>query len=132
MLEGKTVLLVQEDLPSRKLLSEFLHPQGCVVLEAHSGPDAVKVSETYSGPIDVLVADGKMSGISGLDLAEQLRLSRPDLAIVLLSDSTEETALLHIRGVPFVQKPFEPDEVAATIERALRQNGEVLKSKIAG
>jgi hypothetical protein len=41
----------------------------------------------------------------------------------MLSDSTEETALSHIRGLPFVQKPFDPSAIAETIERTLGQNG---------
>ena len=121
--EGKTILLVQEDLPARKLLCEALHEQGYGVLEAHSGSDAAKVSETHTGPIDLLLADCKVPGMSGMDLADRLRHTRPDLAVVLLSDSTEESALSHIRGLPFVQKPFAPSAVAETIERTLGQNG---------
>ena len=132
MMEGKNILLVQEDLPSRKLLSEELHQQGCMILEAHSASDAVKVAETYSGRIDVMLADCSMSGMSGLDLVDRLRLTRPNLAVILLSDSTEETAISHIRGLPFIQKPFDPAGVAETIQRTLRQNGDVLKTGIAG
>ena len=121
--EGKMILLVQEDLPARKHLSEALHEQGYGVLEAHSGSDAAKVSETHTGPIDLLLADCTMPGISGLDLVDRLRRTRPDLAVVLLSDSTEETALSHIRGLPFIQKPVAPDALAETIERTLAQRG---------
>jgi CheY-like chemotaxis protein len=122
-MEGTTILLVQEDLPARKLLSEALHEQGYGVLEAHSGSDALHVSETQSGRIDLVLADCTMPGISGLELVDQLRRTRPDLAVVMLSDSTEETALSHIRGLPFVQKPFDPSAIAETIERTLGQNG---------
>lgn len=70
MLEGKTILLADDELPVRKLVSEVLHRNGCLVLEAHSGPDAIEASDKHRGTIDLLVADCEMPGMSGFELAE--------------------------------------------------------------
>lgn len=132
-LERKTILLVEQDLPTRKFLSELLLQQGCVLVEAHSGPDALKGSEMHNGAIDLLLTDCALPGMSGLELAEQLWRSRPDLPVILMSASSEETAVSHIRGLPFIRKPFTPDTVTGTIERTLgHANNQVPKTKFAG
>jgi two-component system cell cycle response regulator CpdR len=133
MLEGRTILLVEQDLPARKLLSQSLQELGCSVVEAHSGPDALKGSEAHNGTIDLLLAESAMPGMSGLDLAEQLWRSRPDLAVVLMAASPEQSAIAHIRGLPFLRKPFTAETVAETIERILaHRHGEGLHTNSAG
>ena len=131
MLEGTTILLAEDELPVRKLVSEVLHRHGCVVLEAHSGPDAIQVSEKHKGSIDLLVADYEMPGMSGLELAERLRASRPDLPVILMSGSPEGIANSHIRGFPFIRKSFVPAALTDLIEKTLGEHGETQRTKSA-
>jgi len=135
-LEGKTILLVEDQLGVRKRVSEMLHRQGGVVLEAHSGSDAIRASQTHAGPIDLLVADCELPGMSGFELAEDLRVHRRDLPVLLMSDSTDALAAAHIRGFPFIRKPFTPAALASVIERTLlsseQQRDQPLKTETAG
>lgn len=117
MLEGKTILLAEGDLPARRLLSEALHRQGCRVLEANSGSDAVEVSRRYRGAIDVLIANCEMPGISGLDLAEDLSLSNPGLQIIFLGNPKDSEA--EGGRFRFIRKPFDPATIRDLIEAGL-------------
>lgn len=135
-LEGKTILLVEDQLRGRKRVSEFLHRQGCMVLEAHSGNDAIQASQTHTGPIDLLLANCELPGMSAFELADDLRAHRRDLPVILMSASTDDLAAAHIRGFPFIRKPFTHAAIAGVIERTLvssnQQRDESLKTETAG
>ena len=132
MLEGTTILLVEDELPVRKSISETLHRERCAVLEAHSARDALAVAETHKGTIDLLLADCEMPGMSGFDLAEQLQSAQPHLAVILMSGSTDDLAASHVRGWLFLRKPFAATAVVGTIEKALRENRRPINTRTAG
>ena len=135
-LEGKTILLVDGQLRVRKRVSEILHRQGCMVLEAHSAKDAINASQTHTGPIDLLLADCELPGMSGFELAENLRVHRGVLPVIVMSASTDGLAAAHIRGFPFVRKPFTPAAILSVIERTLlaltEQRGQPVRTESAG
>src|SRR5690348_14256017 len=135
-LEGKTILLVEDQLPGRKRVSEILHRQGCTVLEAHSGNDAITASQTHAGPIDLLLANCELPGMSGFELVEDLRAHRRNLPVILMSASTDGVAAAHIRGFPFIRKPFTPAALTGVIEKTLlwskQQGDQPLKTETAG
>lgn len=135
-LEGKTILLVEDQLRGRKRVSEFLHRQGCMVLEAHSGNDAITASQTHTGRIDLLLANCELPGMSGFELADDLRAHRGDLPVILMSASSDGVAAAHIRGFPFIRKPFTPAAITGVIERTLlssdQQREQRLKTETAG
>jgi len=132
MVEGKTILLADDKLLERKLVSELLHDRGYVVVEAHSGPDAIAVWNRQNGPIDLLIADCEMPGMSGFELAEQLRGFDPALPVILIADSPEDAANSHIRGLPFLRKPIAPEAIAEVITRTLEAKDQPQRTKTAG
>ncbi|MFH1732543.1 MAG: response regulator [Planctomycetota bacterium] len=67
-----TVLLVEDDETVRTLEGRTLREQGYTVLEAGSGPDALRVSEEHAGPTHLLVTDVVMPGMNGKDIAGAL------------------------------------------------------------
>jgi CheY-like chemotaxis protein len=78
----------------------------------------------YDTGFDLLVADLKMSGLSGMDLYQTLRKKRPDMAdrtVFITGDTmTEETnEFLASSGRPYLAKPFTPMEFLEIIEHAL-------------
>jgi two-component system, cell cycle sensor histidine kinase and response regulator CckA len=129
--EASTILLVDDYRRVRDLARKVLTRQGYRVLTAASGDEAIQVSQQFDGTIDVLVSDIVMPGISGPELARQLRQLRPDLATVYMSGYTGDTLDslgLDRQGAEFIQKPFTPAALAQKVRdvlgrRAVRPGG---------
>ena len=62
---SKTVMVVDDLAPVRKMIGDFLESLGMRVLEASSGCEAVWVASLYSGTIHLLLTDVEMPGMSG-------------------------------------------------------------------
>ena len=76
----------------------------------------------FTGPIQLLLTDIVMPGLSGPDLAERLTRMRPGLRVLYISGYTEEgshRARHARRGVSFLQKPFTLDALARKVREAL-------------
>ena len=59
-MEGKTILVVDDEFRMRKLVKDFLQKEDCNVLEAGDGEEAIKVF--YENNLDVYIARNKKSG----------------------------------------------------------------------
>jgi len=99
------VLLAEEDPAVRQMLEKVLKQGGYDLIVADSGQDAFQKSADTKGRIDLLVCTVQMPGMTGSDLAGQIRLSRPDLRVMLTS-SFDQGLLVLDRGWQFIQKPF--------------------------
>ncbi len=103
-------ILVVEDEPGiRLLMRKILIRQGYHVLEAASGPEALKLATGYPGKIVLLVTDMVMPEMSGKDLAAQLAEMTRDLRILYISGYTPDAAISSAElppGSDFLQKPF--------------------------
>jgi two-component system cell cycle sensor histidine kinase/response regulator CckA len=118
----KTVLVVEDDDPVRALLREVLRRQGYAVLEACDGNAALELAESNKLPIDLLVSDCLLPSLSGAELGRALRSRFPDLRVLYVSgypsveaaggDPTDP-------GDSFLQKPFNPNALAAVARRLL-------------
>lgn len=115
----ETILLVEDEEAVRTFLEVVLREAGYHVLAAANGESALELSARYSAPIDMLVTDVVMPGISGGQVAEALRGSRPEMRVLFLSGHTEDALVHHgVRNAKaaFLQKPF----TAAAITRKIR------------
>jgi PAS domain S-box-containing protein len=124
----ETILLVEDERAVRSLSRLVLESHGYVVLEAGDGLSALEVAERHSGKIELLVTDLVMPKMGGRDLAKLLARARPDLKVLLTSGYTDELAIdsdeLAVR-VTFLQKPFGPIKLLATVREVLDAPGEV-------
>jgi len=70
---------------------------------------------------DLVLTDLTMPGGSGLKLIDEVKQKYPDLPIIVITGlaATEETELVRERGIPILQKPFEPDTLHSTIRQVL-------------
>jgi CheY-like chemotaxis protein len=114
-----TVLVVEDEPTVRSLATETLGAAGYAVLAAPDGQAAWHVVEAYPGRIDLLLTDIVMPGMNGPDLATRLRQARPGLKVLFMSGYAD--GMIARRdviepGVPFISKPFLPDD----LERAVR------------
>jgi CheY-like chemotaxis protein len=115
----ETILVVEDEASLRALASEILTAHGYTVLVASDGPAALERSSQHPGPIDLVLTDVVMPGMSGRQLAGQLATQRPAARILYMSGYTDDVALRHGlvgAAVAFVQKPF----TAATLLQKVR------------
>jgi CheY-like chemotaxis protein len=118
----ETVLVVEDEEPVRSLARRLLANNGYTVLTAESGAAALTLLADRREPIDLLLTDVVMPGMSGRQLAERLRASRPDLKVLFISGYTDDDIIQH--GVlepdtPFLAKPFTPDALLRKIRDTL-------------
>ena len=122
---AETVLLAEDELGVRKLVREVLEQAGHKVLEAASGPAALRAAEGYKGVIQLLLTDVVMPEMSGPELASKLTTVRPDLKVLYMSGYTEETMLQHgmmPSGIPLLQKPFSKDDLLKRVRDGMGSN----------
>ncbi len=119
----ETILLVEDDMPVRVLAVHALKHYGYRVIEAPNGVAALEIWRQQGGAVDLLLTDMVMpEGVSGRQLAEQLRAEKPGLKVIYMSGYPRETAGqgLHLReGVNFLQKPFANAKLAQTVRDCL-------------
>jgi PAS domain S-box-containing protein len=105
----ETILLVEDESNVRRLGKQYLEKQGYTVLEAAEGSAAMKISDTYPGPIHLLLTDVIMPGMNGRELAQQITFARAETRVLYMSGYTEN-AIGHNGmlddGISLLQKPF--------------------------
>ncbi len=107
---GTETVLVVDDTPSLcKLIVDILQPLGYQILEASCGEEALQVSNTFEGEIDILLTDVIMPGMNGQELADLLKTKRPVTKVIFMSGYTNNAIADHDilkPGVAFIQKPI--------------------------
>jgi len=118
----ETILIVEDEEGVRKVLVEMLTHQGYQVLVAASGGEALELFHRHRGPLDLLITDVIMPKMSGRELADQLRISRPDLKVLFVSGYTDTAIVNHgilEPGTVFLQKPFTPEQLTTKVRDIL-------------
>jgi two-component system, cell cycle sensor histidine kinase and response regulator CckA len=118
----ETILLAEDEDVVRALVRELLEARGYEILEAAHPDEALRLARKHSGPIDLLVTDVVMPGMSGRALAEQLELERPGVPVLYTSGYA--SGRIGVDGVPgmpanFIQKPFAAEELAGKVRELL-------------
>jgi len=107
--EGTTVLLVEDDEIMLSLTRKLLEQNGYRVLDAKDGKSALALVQSHVGPIDLVLTDVVMRGMSGPDLVAKLTAVRPTTKVVFMSGYTGELIAQHEdvnQGIPLLEKPF--------------------------
>jgi two-component system, cell cycle sensor histidine kinase and response regulator CckA len=119
---SETILLVEDDEAVRELLVITLRNAGYTVFEVGDAEAALELAANQSVRIDLLVSDIVMPSISGSRLITLLRLSRPDLKVILMSGYAAETLARQVpvpHDVTFMEKPFTRNSLLMVIRRIL-------------
>jgi two-component system cell cycle sensor histidine kinase/response regulator CckA len=119
----RTILLVEDEGPVRRLIARILGALEYRILEACHGEEALSVSEGYAGDIHLLVTDIMMPIMNGQELAARLSALRPSMAVLFISgypgkhvpDGFKEDA-----RVDYLAKPFRVDALQEKVKSLLR------------
>lgn len=120
---GQTILLVEDEPSVRRMAQRSLERHGYRVLSAEDGEQALSIaSANGTEPIDLLVSDIVMPGMSGHELGARIRGIRPTIPAIFMSGYTD------IRDHPeefgegeaeFLPKPFSPQTLARKVREIL-------------
>ncbi len=107
----ETILLVEDEDAVRKLVRRTLEQQGYRLVVAASGMEALEMAQNHAGPIQLVITDVVMPQMGGHQLAERLKVLRPEIQVLYVSGYTESTVVRTgnlAKSDTFLQKPFTP------------------------
>ncbi len=112
-----TIMVVEDDPALRKLVVTILKSAGYQVFETASGQEAILLSEKLGGPIDILLSDVVMPGLSGPELVGKIRSAHTNLKVLFISgyDADLMSRALPEGNTHFLPKPFTPHELLSKI-----------------
>ena len=117
---GETILLVEDEEAVRRVIALALTMQGYRVITADSGSEALRLFESATESVDLLVTDVVMPEMSGVQLAQALRERCPTCRVLFVSGYNEDIALRHLGSHDaFLQKPFTPRVLAQKVREIL-------------
>lgn len=114
---GETILVVEDNAPTRSAICEHLDALGYRVLVAEDPTSALASARAHH--VDLAVIDYRLRSVSGEVLARHLRALHPALRVLFTSGYPRESLEL---AEPFLQKPFSLDELARAV-------GDVLEAR---
>ncbi|MDB5049573.1 MAG: domain S-box protein [Fibrobacteres bacterium] len=126
MQPSRTILLVEDEGPVRRLIARILELAKYNILEAIHGEDALSVSDAFSGEIHLLVTDIMMPVMNGQELATRLSALRPGLGILFISGYPGKhipEGLENRAKVEYLAKPFKADVLLAKVKTLLFESG---------
>jgi CheY-like chemotaxis protein len=124
---SETVLFVEDEVTVREAAIDILEYLGYRVLQAPNGIEALAVAEAHEGPIDLLMTDVIMPGMTGHELAGRLVQQYPELKVLFSSGYTSDVIGHHgvlDEGVNFISKPFTPQTLAGKLREVLDEPDE--------
>lgn len=124
-LTGKKILIVDDEMPIRDMLTMALEADGYDVLQADSAQEAHAV--IIDQKPDLVLLDWMMPGTSGLELLRRLKRNEltEKLPVVMLTAKTEEDdtiAGLESGADDYIIKPFSPRELVSRVKAVLRRS----------
>ncbi|MGY4154265.1 MULTISPECIES: hybrid sensor histidine kinase/response regulator [Bradyrhizobium] len=118
-IKDATVLLVEDDPLIRLTTKEMLSDIGCEVEEASTAQEALKILDAQ--PVDILLTDVGLPGVSGLQLARDVQARRPDLRLVLATGDSGVKAEAARLGALLIVKPYTPESLRQGLENAMKK-----------
>lgn len=124
---GKTILLAEDEQPVRTFVLAMLQKAGYNVIIAVDGQDGLEKSKQFKGTIHLLLSDVQMPKMTGIELATQLQIDRPETRILLMSGMASGMLLLN-EGWQFLPKPFMSNLLKERIQHLLLEQATRLES----
>ncbi|TAK12490.1 MAG: response regulator transcription factor [Anaerolineae bacterium] len=124
------ILIVDDEETARKSLLDILRLEGYQVAAAADGAKALQLLSEE--PFDLMLLDLKMPGMSGLDVLDQARTAAPDTKVIMLTaHGSLESAIQALRrdAHDYILKPAKPQEILASVGRALGERADTERTR---
>jgi PAS domain S-box-containing protein len=119
---GETLLVVEDEALVLDVATRILSQHGYSVLAARSGAEALKLLESNRGPIQLLLTDVVMPGLTGKDVAEQVSKVRPEIRVLYMSGYPESVIASQgvvEQGIRLLSKPFKAPDLLEHVRAVL-------------
>ena len=117
------ILVVDDEASQRELVSGYLKKQGFEVFTAAGGESALELFR--QAPMELILTDQRMPGLSGLDLLKAAREINPETQVIVMTAyGSVETAVAAMRdgAADYVAKPLNLEELRQKIKRIVEQH----------
>jgi DNA-binding NtrC family response regulator len=115
----ETILVVDDNKIILTAVVEILERANFRVLSAPNAAIALDLAEGTTATINMLLSDVEMPGMSGPDLGEMLKKSRPDMHVMLMSGGENGNLLVLNYGWAYIQKPFVREKLVQMVTDVL-------------
>jgi two-component system, cell cycle sensor histidine kinase and response regulator CckA len=124
MTKKNKILLVEDEDLLRELLADLLKEHGLDIITAADGVEAVEIFTEHQDEIGVVLSDLGLPRLGGWDAFLKMREINPNLIGILASgyfDPIVKDAIIKSGAKNFIQKPYDPPEIVATIQKLLTE-----------
>jgi DNA-binding response OmpR family regulator len=128
-----TILVIEDEPGIVDFLERGLAAQGFEVSAALDGISGAK--KALDNPVDLVVLDLMLPGLSGLEVLAELHAAKPELPVIVLTargEVDQRVAGLDAGAVDYLTKPFSLRELAARIRAQLRMASQTPRTTLAG
>jgi two-component system cell cycle sensor histidine kinase/response regulator CckA len=113
-----TILVIDDDEVTRRLIREVLEQSGFEILEASNGDEAIRVAEKYLELLDLIICDVVLPQTIGTLVAKRLTALRPDLKVLFVSGLTD-VSTYGLTHANYLKKPFNSLELVQKVHQLL-------------
>ncbi|MBW2122457.1 MAG: response regulator [Deltaproteobacteria bacterium] len=117
--DSLSILLVDDYIPSRNVLQEFLEGDSFSIVTAENGLEAIHA--IGENRFDLVITDLKMPGPNGIEVLKRARQANPDVQVIIITGyASLETAIEAVKegAYDYITRPFKLDEMRVVVENA--------------
>jgi CheY-like chemotaxis protein len=118
--DRRSILLADDEVILRNRFRTALYDAGYAVLAAADGAEALELSRSHEGDLDLLLTVVHLPVLDGVSLYRQISGERPDTKVLFMSGSMSLPIELP-RNVPFLRKRLRPDTLCAKVDKILTE-----------
>ena len=118
--DGRRVLVVEDNVEIGRFATQILDDLGYRTLWVPNADEALAQLSTAAGRFEVVFSDVVMPGMSGIDLAQEVRRRHPHLPVVLTSGYSHVLAEEGPHGFDLVHKPYSAEQISRALHRAIQ------------
>jgi two-component system, cell cycle sensor histidine kinase and response regulator CckA len=114
-----TILVVDDEPGICMLISQVLEQNGFSVLTAHNGVDAIAISQSRRGDLELVITDVRMPKGDGPTFARALSAAAPGIPVLFMSSQYDPAQLDQFETSEYLAKPFSIDGLLEAVRTLL-------------